>query len=76
MVDKVYIIDYDSVTYVGDHMIVKEIDRERESVLFTDKSEMLKILGKFIDDKCIENINISVSTLQRDPLNMDGLLNG
>lgn len=76
MVNKVYIIDYDSVTSIKDRKISKEIDRTRESILFTDKSEMIKILGEFIDDKCIDNINISVSTLQRDPLNMDELLNG
>lgn len=74
--NKVYIIDYDSVVYIGNDKIVQEINRKRKSVLFTDKAEMLKTLGELIDDKCVENISISISVLEREELDINRLLNG
>ena len=80
--NKVYIIDYDSVTYVCggvgiglNSKHVQEINRQKKTALFSSKTQLLEGLAHLSNDECVENIKVSVNVLQRDYIDINGLLN-
>lgn len=73
MIKKIYVIDYDSITFVR-AIESKEISRKRESLLFDNKQRMIKVLSELTGDECIENITVSVCTLDRDNMDLKTLL--
>jgi hypothetical protein len=79
MINSVYIVDYDSLTWAGGGLngyYQKIIGRKRESMLFDNKIDLLDFLKKITSDKCIENIEVSISELNRNKLDLQNLLNG
>ena len=73
MVKKIYVIDYDSITFIR-AIENKEISRKRESLLFGNKQRMIKALSELTGDECIENITVSVCNLDRDKMDLKTLL--
>lgn len=77
--DIIYIVDYDSVKYVtagtGICMFKKEMGRTRETILCDEKSLLMDILKKLLEDDCCENIEIYSQKIKRDhKLTIDELL--
>lgn len=74
MINRVYIIDYDSVSYIGNGFLRSEYSRKKESLIILNKEQLLKTLGTLVNDECIENVEVSVSVLNRDKMDLEHLL--
>lgn len=81
MINKVYIVDYESISYIGggkgiglrrEHL--HEIGRDSVTEIFYDKMEAMKTVIALTKNGFVENIKLSVSVLERDYLNIDDII--
>ncbi len=79
MLNKVYILDYDSVVTVCGGIGTKplaEISRTKKTAIFVNKSSLIETLAEFSKEPlAIQNIEVSISLLEREKLDLDKLLN-
>lgn len=81
MINKVYIVDYESVTYIAGgkgigmrRQHLQEIGRDNKTEIFYSKIEAVKTVLVLTQDPCIENIKLSVSMLERDYLDIEDII--